>query len=136
MSLCGEHLSVENMNSAISRIQKEFNVSIPEFTVCGIRSGSLFGHQWYLACDDHADKEKLAEALDRELKILNDDYRTERGHALKELKVEIHPLSAFHAFLAMKGKVGGQSKFPRVMRKEQQSEFESFLSNWNRNHPL
>jgi hypothetical protein len=135
LSLCGEHLSVENMNSAIARIQTEFNVSIPEFTVCGIRSGSLFGHQWYLACNEHPDEVALSEALDRELKILNDDYRTERGHALREINVRLFPLAAFHAFLAQKGKFGGQNKFPRVMRKEQQNEFESFLSNWKANNP-
>ncbi len=130
LSLCGEHLSVENMNSAISRIQKELNVSIPEFTVSGIRSGSLFGHHWYLACDDPADPEVLAQALDKELKALNDDYLTERAHALREVKVTAVPLSVFHGFLAEKGKIGGQSKFPRVMRKEQLGEFESFLSKW------
>jgi hypothetical protein len=132
LSLCGEHLSVENMNAAIAGIQNEFNISITEFTVSGIRSGSLFGHQWYLACDDAVDENKLRDSLDRELKNLNDDYRTERAHALREVKITLLPLAAFHGFLEKKGKIGGQSKFPRVMRREQLEEFESFIRNYPR----
>jgi len=130
LSLCGEHLSVDNMNAAIARIQKDFNLSITEFTVSGIRSGSLFGHHWYLACDEKPDEKKLLEALDRELMELNDDYRTERAHALRELRVTLLPLTCFHAYMEKKGKIGGQSKFPRVMRREQLEEFEAFVNQW------
>jgi REP element-mobilizing transposase RayT len=35
ISLCGEHLSVENINRAIELLQEEFNVEIREFTVHG-----------------------------------------------------------------------------------------------------
>lgn len=130
LSLCGEHLSVENMNDAIARVQKQLNVRINEFSVSGIRSGSLFGHQWYLACDDAVEVSALLEAMDTELKNLNDDYRTERAHALREIKIRILPLAAFYSFMEKKGKIGGQSKFPRVMRREQQEEFEAFISGY------
>jgi hypothetical protein len=131
LSLCGEHLSVENMNAAISGIQKKLNVSITEFTVTGIQSGSLFGHQWFLACDEPMDEAQVLSVLDEELKNLNDDYRTERAHALQEVRIRILPLAVFHGFLKKKGKIGGQSKFPRVMRREQLAEFESFIKDWN-----
>lgn len=130
LSLCGEHLSVDNMNAAVASIQRDFNISITEFTVSGIRSGSLFGHHWFLACDEVPDEKKLLEALDRELMELNDDYRTERAHALREIRVSLLPLACFHAYMEKKGKIGGQSKFPRVMRREQLEEFEAFVNQW------
>ena len=135
LSLCGEHLSVENMNAAIAAVQEEFNVRITEYTVTGIRAGSLFGHKWYLACDEHPDEAALLKRLDNLLMNLNDDYRTERGHALKEVQIQLLPLRCFHDFMEKKGKIGGQSKFPRVLRKQQLEEFELFVQEWKTAHP-
>ena len=128
ISLCGEHLSVENMNKAISRVQERFNVVIPEFAVSGINSGTLFGHQWFLACDDKVNATQLVEAIDEQLKELNDDYATERTHALKEITGKVLPLSYFHKYLEMKGKIGGSHKFPRVLKKHQVEEFEVLIN--------
>ncbi|HOY95778.1 MAG TPA: GH3 auxin-responsive promoter family protein [Catalimonadaceae bacterium] len=127
ISLCGEHMSVENMNSAIAAVQEQFNVAITEFAVAGIRSGTLFGHKWFVSCDDVIDSQKLIEAIDQQLKNLNDDYSTERGHGLKELQIEVVPLSYFHRYLEKKGKLGGQNKFPRVLKKHQMEEFEELI---------
>src|ERR1039458_8231678 len=52
LSLCGEHLSVENMNRAIELVSDEFNVKVREFTVAGVSVGSLFGHHWYISTDN------------------------------------------------------------------------------------
>lgn len=127
LSLCGEHLSVENMNKAVSALQESFNVDIKEFSVAGIRSDTLFGHKWFLACDQPVDKEKLSKALDDKLRQLNDDYHTERNHALRGFEVEILPLAWFHEFLEMQGKIGGQNKFPRVLKTARLEEFETLI---------
>lgn len=127
LSLCGEHLSVENMNKAISLVSQEFNIDIREFTVCGIPYQSMFAHKWFIGTDDHVDSTLLKNKLDEYLKELNDDYRTERIAALKEVFVEVLPLSAFYDFMKSKGKIGGQSKFPRVIKKTMCEEWESFL---------
>jgi len=128
ISLCGEHLSVENMNKAISMVQNDFNVTITEFTVTGIRSGTLFGHQWYISCDDPVDGNALIKAIDDILKILNDDYAVERSHVLREIKCKVLPLSIFHKYLASKGKIGGSHKFPRVLKNQQVDEFEKIIN--------
>src|SRR5690606_20231362 len=47
LSLCGEHLSVDNMTRAIGMVADELNISVREFTVAGIPHDSLFAHQWY-----------------------------------------------------------------------------------------
>ena len=128
LSLCGEHLSVDNMNKAVKMLEEQFNIEIPEFTVAGEHHGTLFAHHWYIGIDKQADPEKVREQLDANLKDLNDDYAVERGAALKEVFVEALPTSYFYDFLKEKGKVGGQNKFPRVMKGRMLDEWKDFLA--------
>ncbi len=127
LSLCGEHLSVDNMNKAIEIASNELNVSIPEFTVAGIPHDNLFAHHWYIGTNDKVDAKVLRDKIDSHLKILNDDYAVERSAALKEVVVDVLPLQKFHDYLSSKGKVGGQNKFPRVMKNAQLEDWASFL---------
>lgn len=71
----------------------------------------------FLAVDEPVDNVKLRERLDFHLCQLNDDYAVERKHALKEVVVDLVPLQNFYDYMAMKWKVGGQAKFPRVLNK-------------------
>jgi hypothetical protein len=127
LSLVGEHLSVDNMNKAINMAAEELNISIPEFTVTGIPFGNFFAHQWYVACNDAIDETKLANLIDEKLKMLNDDYEVERKHALKAVQLKVLPESLFMNFMQLKGKVGGQHKFPRVLKGKILTEWEAFL---------
>ena len=128
LSLCGEHLSQDNMNRAIRMLQDEFNIKINEFTVTGIRYGSLFAHKWYLGTDDSIEPGLAAAKLDEYLAILNDDYRVERTEAIREVYVEIIPLSVFYDWMKMKGKEGGAFKFPRVLNEKQRVEWEAYIA--------
>jgi hypothetical protein len=58
---------------------------------------------------------------------LNDDYATERDSALKEVFVEVLPEDKFMRFMEMKGKIGSQHKFPRVMKGKMLEEWNRFL---------
>ncbi|UZR98109.1 GH3 family domain-containing protein [Chondrinema litorale] len=129
ISLCGEHLSVDNMNRAITNTAAEFGINIPEFTVVGIPYNGLFAHQWFLGVENHIEPGLIKQFLDNQLKELNDDYRVERQAALKEVFVEVLPISIFYEFLKMKGKAGGQHKFSRVLSKEMYKEWNKFLTN-------
>ncbi len=128
LSLCGEHLSVDNMNKAIELVSNEMNISIKEFTVAGIPFGTLFAHHWYVATDDAVDKKLLKERLDFYLKELNDDYAVERSAALQEIIVDAYPTNVFYAWMESKGKAGGQNKFPRVMKNALLEEWVSYLA--------
>jgi len=128
LSLCGEHLSVDNMNKAIELVSDELNVSIKEFTVSGIPHGTLFAHHWYIGTDDKVDPKVLKEKIDQHLKDLNDDYAVERSAALKEVLVDVIPIQKFYDWLGSKGKTGGQNKFPRVMKNAQLEEWVNFIS--------
>ncbi len=135
LSLCGEHLSVDNMNKAVQLASNELNISIQEFTVAGIPHGSLFAHHWFVGTDDPVDSGELKEKLDQHLKTLNDDYAVERSAALREVYVDVLPLRTFYDWLESKGKVGGQNKFPRVMKKNQLDDWTSFLKTRTNGQP-
>jgi hypothetical protein len=129
LSLCGEHLSVDNMNKAIEMVSSELNVEINEFTVSGVPHGSLFAHHWFVGTDHKVDADKLRDRLDFHLKDLNDDYAVERTAALREVVVDVLPVEKFYGWLKSKGKQGGQNKFPRVMNKTQLEDWKKFLAN-------
>lgn len=128
LSLCGEHLSVDNMNAAISYVANEMNIGIREFTVAGIPHGNLFTHHWYIGADNAlVDVNKLKALLDQRLKGINDDYATERSHALKEIIVDVLPANLFYEWHESHGKMGGQNKFPRVLKGDKLKDWEAFL---------
>ena len=135
LSLCGEHLSVDNMNKAIELVANDFNINIPEFAVAGIPYESLFAHHWFVGTDDNVDRKQLKEKIDEHLKKLNDDYAVERSAALKEIFVDVLPVKTFYDWMESKGKVGGQNKFPRVMKNAQLEDWKNFLQHSsNGNH--
>jgi hypothetical protein len=127
LSLVGEHLSVDNMNKAVELVSEELKISIPEFTVAGVPYGSFFAHQWYIATDDKVNSEDLKIRIDNKLKELNDDYEVERKHALKEVFVDVLSEQIFMNFMKAKGKIGGQHKFPRVLKGKMLEDWKKFL---------
>ena len=129
LSIVGEHLSVDNMNKAIHLVSEEFNLSIPEYGVRGENVDSLFGHHWYVACDQDVDGVALAKAIDEKLITLNDDYAIERKSALKRIRVTVLKENVFMDFMQAKGKIGGQHKFPRVLKGDILKDWEIFIQN-------
>ncbi len=115
LSLCGEHLSVDNMNVGVQYVASHFGVNFTEYTVKGLRVGNGFEHHWYLACDSELNPEEVKQCLDKRLCEINDDYRVERKHALQDIKVYLLPRSTFIEWMNSRGKLGAQNKFPRVM---------------------
>ncbi len=127
LSLVGEHLSVDNMNKAIQQVGEEMNICIPEFTVAGVPHEGFFAHHWYVACDDVVDKHELCNRIDKKLMELNDDYAVERASALKEVFLDVLTEDAFMEFMRLKGKIGGQHKFPRVLKGGMLEDWQKFL---------
>lgn len=116
LSLCGEHLSVDNMTRAISEVSEKLNISIREFTVAGIPHKRLFAHKWYIGTEEpFNDTATLKQLLDQTLARLNDDYSVEREAALEDILIEVIPVKVFYDWMKLKGKEGGQHKFPRVI---------------------
>lgn len=131
LSICGEHLSVDNMNQGIQRVEEVLEVCIPEYTVSAVKSGQFFTHKWYVGCNPLTDPSRVKTILDERLKEVNDDYATERSSVLQDIQVEVIPPQVFYQWQEEQGKMGGQNKFPRVMKKEPFREWEAFV----RRHP-
>lgn len=128
LSLCGEHLSVDNMTEAIHQLSTDLNEPIKEFAVAGTVNGSNFGHHWFLGMENnHLNNVELANQLDEHLKNLNDDYAVERRHALQNIQLEVIPTAKFYEWMEKKGKLGSQNKFPRVLQASHYKEWLEFL---------
>jgi hypothetical protein len=128
LSLCGEHISQENLNHAVEMLSKELNITIREFAVAGVKHDKgMFAHKWYLGCDSPLDPAEAAAMLDENLKILNDDYRTERLHAIREVIAEVMEPSVFYNWMKLNGKEGGQTKFPRVLKSTKLDSWMEYL---------
>lgn len=131
LSLCGEHLSVGNMNAAISMLNDEFDLAINEFTVVGHNYENQFAHTWWIGTDKKVDELSVKKALDTLLCALNDDYKTERTAALKEIFVRLVPNQFFYEWMQDQNKIGGSHKFPRVLNTKQRISWEKFLEQRN-----
>lgn len=131
LSLCGEHLSVDNMNTAIQGIEKYFNLDVKEFTVCGVEKDNHFAHHWYIGSNQVIDNNELAHRLDQELMMVNDDYEAERSAMLRPPIVEIISNELFYDWQRHTGRMNGQSKFPRVMKPQQFAKWKAFVATAN-----
>lgn len=128
LSLCGEHLSVDNMNKAIDEVQKKLNIKIKEFTVSGFVHEGKFAHRWYIGCDEQINEQEVISLIDKALCDANDDYAVERESALPHLFLKALPSKVFVDFLHATGKFGAMNKFPRVMKNGNLRKWEQFLS--------
>ncbi|OFX58644.1 MAG: GH3 auxin-responsive promoter [Bacteroidetes bacterium GWA2_30_7] len=129
LSMCGEHLSIDNMNKAIKNVSEQLGIAINEYTVAGIKYENLFAHQWYIGSESEIDTEQFKDILDKELVKLNDDYGVERKAALKNVLIKQVPTETFYKWLKSKGREGGQNKFPRVLKNDLITDWEKFILN-------
>lgn len=128
LSICGEHISVDNLNEAVRRVDERVHAGVREFAVAGVKKGEDWTHQWWVSMENQSVlPEQFAGMVDKELCILNDDYATERRYALKHINVKIIPNHVFYDWLDSKGKSNGQSKIPRVMKGKQLGDFQAFI---------
>ena len=129
LSLCGEHLSMDNINTAIQKVTQEQKLEISEF--CLFPEIAEQRHAWFIGTEGAITEEKLMDLIDTELKVLNDDYAGVRKVSLKQPVLKIVPLNSFYEFMESIGKIGSQNKVPRVMNKNQSDLWLEFLKNKN-----
>lgn len=128
LSVVGEHLSVDNMNTAIRLTDLKMGAGVKEFAVAAVQHGSHWAHQWYISSDNpYLNATEFAANLDASLMDINDDYRVERQYALQEVRVELLPHSVFYRWLEEHGKLNGQAKIPRVLKGATQANWEEYV---------
>jgi hypothetical protein len=134
LSVCGEHLSIDNLNMAVQAVQQATGTAIGEFCVAGLPLGTGWKHQWWISTPNaQADPQHIATALDKALSQLNDDYATERRYSLHQVQVDIIPQQCFFDWLQQRGKMNGQA---RVLKGEQLRDFSAFLASRKLNSHL
>ena len=80
------------------------------------------------------DAKKLCQRIDENLRLINDDYAVERDSALKKIFLVVLPEEKFMQFMELKGKLGSQHKFPRVMKGKMLEEWQRFLTTETAEH--
>lgn len=118
----GENLIVEHIERAVASAASATGAVIGEFTAApvypdasiGRRAGLELAIEWLGGSDAHT-IDRFRDAFDRAIKDQNVDYTTKRRGDLGmgPPVVTTLPDGAFHAWMASRGKLGGQHKCPR-----------------------
>ncbi len=130
MNVVGSQMSVNKMNEALIEMEKQFDISIPEFTISAVQIDGKYIHRWYLGVEESTDlsEDILAKALDETLKRNNKSYVSAREKALTGVDVRIIPKDFFYDWAEKEKKKGGQIKTPRMMKDEQFQNWEAFVA--------
>lgn len=126
LSLCGEHLSLDNIYQALLSLSDSFQISISEFTIYADIENQC--HHWYIGIDEEVNQIELLRNLDKNLSSLNDDYAYVRKYNLNTPIISIIKTSKFHEFLASQGKKGSQNKMARVLNEQQKADWITFIN--------
>jgi hypothetical protein len=127
LSLCGEHLSLENINEALLTTGSYFNVDFSEFTIYA--DSDKQSHCWYLGTNKKVNDQKdLITFLDDTLRAANDDYNSARKYSLKAPEIHIISPALFYSYMAKVKKLGSQNKMPRVLNKKQAKTWLDFIN--------
>ncbi|WP_434037589.1 GH3 family domain-containing protein [Formosa sp. 4Alg 33] len=129
LNTVGSQLSVNKMNDAMLHLEEQFDMKIPEFTICAKEFEDGFYHCWYLGTDNtNQDVQAISEAIDTYLKEANKNYAVARSKALQGLKVKLIKPEIFSDWNAKNKKKGGQVKMERVMNEDKFKTWEDFVN--------
>ena len=124
LSSFGEHLTGEDVETAVGAAAKAIGASVSDFAVGTIFPGaerSRGGHQYLVEFSSAAfkpgDAKRFVELLDRELCRRNDDYRAHRsgGFGMDSPRLLIVRRGTFETWMKSRGRLGGQNKVPRII---------------------
>jgi hypothetical protein len=117
----GEEVMVGDAEKALSRTCDALDAVVAEYTAGPVFFGntrdSKGGHEWVIEFQKApADIQQFAALLDLNLQKINSDYEAKRYRdlALAPLKMAVVPPSTFVRWMKERGKVGSQSKVPRL----------------------
>ena len=127
LSLCGEHLSLENINQGLIQTGKKFNVQFSEFTIYANIEKQC--HSWFLGSSEKLpDSAEVMKYLDKQLCELNDDYKSARKYSLGDPQIQLLESEVFYEYMESIGKIGSQNKMPRVLNSEQAEQWLNFIN--------
>jgi GH3 auxin-responsive promoter len=118
ISAFGEHVIVEEVETALLKAADEEQVQVTEFTVApmvAMDNGKSY-HEWFIEFDHapsdmHAFAKKIDDNL-RQKNVYYDDLIG--GNILEQLKISALKKNSFIDYMKSIGKLGGQNKVPRL----------------------
>jgi hypothetical protein len=115
----GEELIVDNSDKAIAIASQRTGAVVSDYTAAPLyfSENSNGAHEWLVEFrQEPSSLDAFTEELDAALQELNSDYEAKRHKsiALRMPLVRAIPQGSFAAWLASKGKLGGQHKVPRL----------------------
>jgi len=115
----GEEVMVSNTDKALATTCAAHNTIVKDYTVAPlyIATNSKGGHEWVIEFEKEPnDLSIFAADLDKALQAVNSDYEAKRtlDLALSPLRIIPAPAGTFEDWLKSKGKLGGQTKVPRL----------------------
>lgn len=119
INVFGEELIIENAEVALAKAAETNNCKVKDYTVAPIfmSSNNTGSHEWLIEFShEPKDLENFTKTLDKNLKNINSDYEAKRykDSTMKMPKVVKARPSLFYDWLALKKKLGGQNKIPRL----------------------
>lgn len=120
LSAFGEHLIVEEAETAIEEACKVTGAQVREFTAAPVfpdLPNQLPYHEWLVEFTEPPDDyDAFIRLIDEKLLELNDDYAAHRcGDAsLAPPRLTVLREDSFFDFMKVRGKLGGQNKVPRL----------------------
>ncbi len=124
LSAFGEHLIGEEIETAVAAAAREIDAKVSDYSVGAVfpAGDQVTGHHLFIvefadATPDAGRLARFADALDRQLAGLNDDYRTHRAGSFGMQAPRVHPAApgSFAAWMKRRGRLGGQNKVPRIL---------------------
>ncbi|MBO4662100.1 MAG: GH3 auxin-responsive promoter family protein [Bacteroidaceae bacterium] len=115
----GEELIVDNAEKGLAEACRVTGAEVLEYTAAPVfmDDRGKCRHQWLVEFSKKPDSlQHFADVLDKTLQEINSDYEAKRHKDITLQKLELVEArkGLFHEWLAMKGKLGGQHKVPRL----------------------
>ena len=115
----GEELIVDNAEKGLAEACRVTGAEVLEYTAAPVfmDDKGKCRHQWLVEFSKKPDSlQHFADVLDKTLQEINSDYEAKRHKDITLQKLELVEArkGLFHEWLAMKGKLGGQHKVPRL----------------------
>ena len=119
INVFGEEVMVHNTDVALKETCARCGGVISDYTVAPMfmTEKSKGGHEWLIEFTEKpVDLKVFEQTLDQQLRCNNSDYDAKRHKsiALQPLKINVAPKDTFNNWLKSRGRLGGQSKIPRL----------------------
>lgn len=119
INVFGEEVMVHNTDAALKIACSKWNAEVTDYTVAPLYmdGGQKGGHEWWIEFEKCPENiAAFSTDLDDALRSVNSDYDAKRYKDLALQPLILNPVAkdTFYNWLKVKGKLGGQSKIPRL----------------------